>query len=388
MTDSFYDLEGNLVSRTKLRDKMIDYFRELLEDESTKITDFNEGSEIRNLMESIAVDLYHLEYITFESMRMAFLKYATGNWLDLHGEEMGLSRDYGNYSYGVLRFELPKPLGYPVVIPIGTYCVHKDTGAVYKTVLDGTIPTGATSVDVNAFSITQGKINNAEADTITLFQDSTPSPGMTVTNPIRFNGGRDVETDEEFRNRLLTYAKKDSFGSVSYYQAVALEIEGVHDIAFTSAPANTSYTATLLVNGDNKPTEDGIMSRAISTFTLQDNLVIGHNFYIAKPVYNNVELTIRVYVDENIEEVEFYKCLNALFDGGEYGGNDYMGLNIGDNLPKINIINALERITFVSQVDYVLLGENATTFDTIECDDGEVLKIDTSNLSITQVLTD
>ena len=81
--DSFYDLEGNEISRKSLVELMINYFRELVETEDTKITDFNEGSEIRNLMESIAVDLYHLEYVTYNQMKMAFLKYATGQWLDL-----------------------------------------------------------------------------------------------------------------------------------------------------------------------------------------------------------------------------------------------------------------------------------------------------------------
>lgn len=381
--DSFYDLEGNEISRKSLVELMINYFRELVETEDTKITDFNEGSEIRNLMESIAVDLYHLEYVTYNQMKMAFLKYATGQWLDLHGEKYGLSRDYGSYSYGNLKFTLPKPLTYPLVIPYGTICVHNETGALFKTTLDCTIPTGDTSAEVLSVSCVIGKLMNVDPETITLFQDNPPYTTLTVTNPEKFNGGRDLETDDEYRQRLLDFKKQDTFGSNSYYKALALTIEGVHDIEFADAPSD-EYTATILVNGDNKPTPTDIMERATALFTLKDNIVLNHNFYISKPTYIAAILTVRVYVEETVDKQEFIKCLNAVFDGGEYENITYYGVNIGQDLTKLDLIMALETIQNVSQVDYILQGENKTTFDTIDVNQGEVIYLDTEKLQIIQ----
>jgi len=381
--DSFYDLEGQEINRKTLVELMIGFFRDLVGEEATSITDFNEGSEIRNLLESIALDVFHLEKVTFETMRMSFLKFATGQWLDLHGEKIGVGRDYGNYSTGFLTFTLPKALTYPLVIPYGTFLVHEDNGAVYKTSVDAIIPTGDLSIDVIASSMAIGKVMNAEPDTIRLFQDSPPYSLLSVTNKSKFNGGRDVESDDEYRERLLLYNKQDTFGSVSYYQALALTIEGLHDIAFAE-PHSDEYTATILVNGDNKPTPDEIMERALSTFTMQHNLVTGHNFYLTKPTYINTVLTIRAYVEENIDEQEFKDCLNAVFDGGVYNGLSYYGYNIGFDASKLELIMALERIPGVLQVDYILLGDEKVTFDTIDVNAGEVLKLDLSKLKIEQ----
>ena len=56
--ESFYTIDGAEVNRGTLVQRMIDYYNSKYPD--TQITDFNEGSEIRNLLESIAVDIYHL----------------------------------------------------------------------------------------------------------------------------------------------------------------------------------------------------------------------------------------------------------------------------------------------------------------------------------------
>ena len=96
---------------------MIEYFNDLLGMDATSITDFNEGSEIRNLLESIAVDVYHLEKDNYENSRIAFIQYAYGQWLDLHGEEWECKRDLGSNSWGELEFTLPKSIGSNVRIP-------------------------------------------------------------------------------------------------------------------------------------------------------------------------------------------------------------------------------------------------------------------------------
>ena len=58
--DTFYDVNGYEVSRTNLVQQMIDYYNDKLMIGETRVTDFNEGSEIRNLLEAVAVDVYNL----------------------------------------------------------------------------------------------------------------------------------------------------------------------------------------------------------------------------------------------------------------------------------------------------------------------------------------
>ena len=71
--ESFYNIIGDEISRESIVERMIDYYNQKLEIGETKITDFNEGSEIRNLLESIAVDLYDLMEDNYEATKIAFI---------------------------------------------------------------------------------------------------------------------------------------------------------------------------------------------------------------------------------------------------------------------------------------------------------------------------
>ena len=70
--ESFYNIVGEEINRTNLVQQMINYYALKLEVGETRITDFNEGSEIRNLLESIAVDLYYLMEDQNELSKIAF----------------------------------------------------------------------------------------------------------------------------------------------------------------------------------------------------------------------------------------------------------------------------------------------------------------------------
>ena len=57
---------------------------------------------------------------------------------------------------------------------------------------------------ISARSINKGKIYNAPAETITEFTANPPFTNAGVINLSTFGGGRDLETDDEFRDRLFT----------------------------------------------------------------------------------------------------------------------------------------------------------------------------------------
>ena len=52
---SFYNIVGEEVNLSNIVNQMIDYYDQKLEVGETRVTDFNEGSEIRNLLEAVAV---------------------------------------------------------------------------------------------------------------------------------------------------------------------------------------------------------------------------------------------------------------------------------------------------------------------------------------------
>lgn len=375
--ESFINIIGEEISRTILVKIMIEYFNDLLGTEATDITDFNEGSEIRNLLESIAVDVYHLEKDNYENSRIAFIQTAYGQYLDMHGEEWGCYRDLGNNAWGELQFTLPKAIGSNVRIPAGTVVVSNVHGGQYVTTVDAEIIAGELQTTATARSVTIGKKMNADINTLTIWLNTAPYTSLTVTNPEKFVGGRDWETDDEYRERLLKINRQDSFGSISYYESLGAKIEGIHDVKLVD-DSSKEYTKLILVNGDEKPTPEDLMLKALNTFTNQENLVTGHKFSVMKPTYITVNLEIDVYVTSNLENNIVKTQLEYLFDGGYYDYS-YTGLNIGDDISKLQIISAVEQIANVDQVSSVMkiTDDGSVSFNTIYAGEKEVLKVGT-----------
>ena len=119
---SFYNILGKEISREQLVQQMVDYYAEKLEVGETRVTDFNEGSEIRNLLEAFAVDIYSLMEDQYELSKIAFINTAYGEWLDLHGENplINCPRNTGTESTGIVTFTIPEVMTGDFVIPEGT----------------------------------------------------------------------------------------------------------------------------------------------------------------------------------------------------------------------------------------------------------------------------
>ena len=96
--ESFYNILGEEISRNGLVQQMINFYGLLLEVGETRITDFNEGSEIRNFLETIAVDHYVILEDQNEHAKITFIDTAYGEWLDKHGQHpaIRLERNQGN----------------------------------------------------------------------------------------------------------------------------------------------------------------------------------------------------------------------------------------------------------------------------------------------------
>ena len=375
LEENFYTITGEKIDRTALVQKMIDYYNEKYPD--SQITDFNEGSEIRNLLEAIAVDIYHLESNNNDVWRACFLSTSYGQYLDLFGEDLNAPRDLGATSWGTVTFSIPEAITEVVSIPYGTVLGSSVTGLNYITSIDCEISPGETSVDCPAYSQVQGKNTNAEANTITVFRDVSPYTYLSVTNASAFTGGKDSETDDEYRSRLLGVKTQDSFGSREYYTNLGESVDGVHDIALVNA---TGYTAKVIVNGDAKPVTDAIFNNVVARFSDESNLVYNHSFTCEKVAYTTVNLSITVTVSEEVAETSIASVLGCLFDGGEFNGSSWNGLKINEVLSGYLILSAVEMVPGVLQVTSLTSGGNPVSSLTPATN--KVLKVGT--LTITQ----
>lgn len=98
--------------------------------------------------------------------------------------------------------------------------------AVQYTVLrDAVIPAGESIVqNVEVLALTAGSIGNASINTITFFA-TLPFVGATVTNTTTFSNGKNIETDDELRNRIKAYPSTLARGTEA---AILAEIGRAH----------------------------------------------------------------------------------------------------------------------------------------------------------------
>ena len=231
--ETFYNVLGEEINRTNIVTEMIKFYLLKLQAGETRITDFNEGSEIRGLLEAYAVDGYTIKEDQNEVTKVAFVETAEGEWLDKHGGQpnIGLERDLGHESVGMVTFTIPDVVNEELIIPEGTVLSDSNTELEYITDTDATIPVGDTSTTVGASCLTTGSDGNCNSNSIdTISDDYVNISGLTVTNNDPFTSGTDYEEDFEYRERLLDFKRKNDFGSLAYYERLGAEVEGVHDV--------------------------------------------------------------------------------------------------------------------------------------------------------------
>ena len=384
--ESFYAIDGTEVNRSVLLQVMIDFFNRKYP--NAQITDFNEGSVIRNILESIACEIFHVELNDQNILRACFLATSYGNYLDLKGQELHTARDQGQQAMGVLKFSLAEATDTEVLIQAGTSLMDSETGILFDTTADAIIPIGDTNTSVAAISRVIGEVTNAAAGKITVFTDTTLYPSLTVTNEEAFTGGRDAESDEEYRSRLLEVKTQDSFGSLEYYKRLGESVEGVHDVAFVD---KTGYTAEVKINPDVKPLSNDILAQVTAQYTTEANHVYKHTFYVSEVAYTTVPLEVSVDVSDEVDEQIFKDVISAVFNGGEVISAstarnielNYLGLNIGESVTNYQLLTAIESLSFVRQV--TSLTSDSETFTELSPDTGKALKVGTISITQTEV---
>jgi len=203
----------------------------------------------------LAGELYRLRAEVAWLERQAFPQTATGEWLDRHGDQRGISRREAEHAKGTLTFSRYLPLSFDVVIPAGTVCASPgDIPVEYETLKTGVLAAGELSVDVPAQAVLGGTEGNAGAGCVNAM--ATPLIGTNyVTNKAPFTGGRDREPDEEYRPRVLAaYAELPNGTNAAYYRDIALSFEGV-SAAGVIPRINGAGTVGVYVWGKSGPPE-------------------------------------------------------------------------------------------------------------------------------------
>lgn len=367
----FYDAGGFHITRDFILQMMINYYNNKYPD--SQITDFNEGSEIRNLLESISVDIYHLESLENSMLRQAFLATATGGYLDLHGEGLNVTRSIALQAQGTVTFSISESVNYLIKIPQYTRIVDTATGLYYETWTSCEIPIGETSVDCPVYSVVTGAGTNIPAESEFLFYDQNQFQEVSISNDAAFTGGCDAESDEDYRARLIEAKTSDGFGSREYYTKLG-RVKGVHDIALVDS---ATHTAKVIVNGFQKPITDNLLATVTAQYTNEKNLVYNHSFEVEKATFTNVPLEITIGVTDEIPDSVIIQILTNFFNGGIITANNqqwnHKGCSVNSSLTNYEIMTLLEQIQGVIQVTNITSG--GVSFNKLTPATNKVLKL-------------
>ena len=380
--ETFYNVIGEEINRTNLLNQMIGFYNLLLEVGDTKVTDFNEGSEIRNLLESVSVLGYYVMEDQNELAKIAFPDTAEGEWLDKHGANpfIKLERDTGNEASGFVVFSISDPRIDDIVIPEETIVVSTESGLEYATDSEVIIAAGETEVTASATCLTEGEDGNCSENTITMIDDDyLDISGLTVNNIEAFTGGTNYEEDDEYRERILAFVRQSDFGSLPYYQELGDSVDGVHDVLLMDTGETNEigrpYTKKILVNGNVKPVSEDVLLEVLDVFTNPNNKVVDHTFLVDSPEYVELSLTVNLNVYNELVDSDVESVVQAVFDGGApVDSLEFDGLSIGETLFKNSIVSALEIFEAVESVT-IIDDDTLEELTDISVEEDEVLQL-------------
>ena len=188
-----------------------------------------ESDEFKLILEAFAYRELHLR-AEFNNLANAFfLSTSTANDLDNYAVFYGAQRLQGSKPYATYEFSLAEALTQDVVIPANL--ILTDENGEYQGKLLNTVTIFAGEIKVTGTVELQLDTKSSDVKTEII---TTPLPFIVEAKATEaFSNGSDVESDEEFRARiLLSMADKSTAGSEESYKSYTFSAdERIEDVA-------------------------------------------------------------------------------------------------------------------------------------------------------------
>lgn len=313
----------------------------------------SEGSIVWDIASPFANEIAK-QYIELDSILIRMFGQTTyGEYLDKRALEFGLTRKSGTKAAGKVEFFGKAG----TVIPAG-FLVQSQAGLQFQTLNQVTLDTnGVAAANIEAMDV--GPEYNLIAGTIT--KVVVVLIGVTtVTNEASTSGGSNVESDDDFRARLLMRAQTpSSSGNVNHYKGWALETPGAGAVKVFPIWNGPGTVRVVLIDANKQPANQALLdavkahieaNRPIgSTVTIEAAVPLAINVavtvsrkagYDASTVRNNITDSLTEYLKEIAFERDYVSYANvgsvifstegvADYSDLMLNGNNFMNINIG-----------------------------------------------------------
>ena len=323
--------------------------------------------------------MLNLLFSTLEDVyNSRFVDTAVGHSLYNLGRAIGLRLLGAQKAVGYLTFT--GEIG--TEVPEG-YLAETIAGQQYITLQSGVILDG--SITLPASAVVAGPDGNTDAGTITII--TNPKTGITaVTNAASFEGGRNTETDDEFRTRY--YVSTDFAGGVNLDAIIAAIYENVeaviavtgeeNDTDETNASGLPPHSIELVVYGGldeeiaksiHRRKGAGIQTYGNVTVPVVDAAGNIKNICFSRPAPVNVWVKVFNLQTDNtfpLDGIEQIKQRLAEYIGSDtrgglnIGSDTRGGLNIGQNVICVALPTEVFKVQGVVDFDLQISSDGET----------------------------
>ena len=313
---------------------------------------------IRGILELVAWMFFQLYQLLEALLTQAVPLLSSGDWLDLHCDQVGLQRKAATKAKGYVRFYRSEqtPDGQNIPIPSSRILrtLPDGNGEVYRylTLEDAVLQAGEAFVDVLVESEAYGAETNAGTGQIC--ELVTPVSGIDrVDNTAEWltDEAASDESDEQLRIRYM-YAWLSRAGVTSAaYQAAALSVKGCIEAAVADQHPRGEGTIDVIVRGSaGIPTQNLLdaVEEAVNT-----EIVINHDLLVKGPtaVEIAVQLELELYSgDEAALKLSAENFVRAMFSGDASQTGGHIPFGIGHDVIRDRLAAGIITQTGVKRI--------------------------------------
>lgn len=270
---------------------------------------------------------------------------ATGHDLDVIGEKLGLPRYGATKATTTIQFSTEDTLLEPVTVQAGIEC-ETSNGGIYVTDTEFSIASEG-STTVTATSKWSGKLSRVSTGTINTIITHVSDVNLTCTNITPSYGGRDAETDTDYRARLKNWRKIAEKGNEESYRNVLNNLDGLEDYRLVPKWDGTGTikiitvpsTDTIKNNVYNKIQEEAVLYD-------EDLTVVGANEYPIE-IYCQINIDYDVLNPYSLTEkreigLKVERSIHEYIDKMKLG-QDFIpfqcGVYLNQNIPELKDIS-------------------------------------------------
>lgn len=230
-------------------DQLINYVNTV---KDGSVTDVEVGSKLWTFVYSSGRQKVDLYYKLYQFKKQSFVLYATGKYLDLHGQERGVFRLKANTSEGIATFYRDQPSPLELRVPQGleittTASSSEDDVVTFVSIEPGVIPAGQMSVNVPIRCTIPGVAGNLPSGAL----NRIPKPPSGVHRVVTTStaGGTKQETDEDYRARIIVALESLGKGTLAAITNSIMSVQGIRTVSITD-PTRIVYGAEFYLTDD------------------------------------------------------------------------------------------------------------------------------------------